>query len=134
MRLRQVHLDFHTGEHIPDVGREFNKEQFQEALKVGHVDSITAFSLCHYGCPSESGGSAWCFRRKTFLLARMEMWCALRWKSWNAIKWWRWSTKNRINGTFLGYDCKITQRNKELTNSGSCVTIPKHLEVPHIAG
>ena len=49
MRLRQVHLDFHTGEHIPNVGSQFNKEQFQEALKVGHVDSVTVFSKCHHG-------------------------------------------------------------------------------------
>lgn len=49
MRFRQIHLDFHTGENIPEVGQLFNKEQFQEALKIGHVDSITVFSKCHHG-------------------------------------------------------------------------------------
>ncbi|MBO7177324.1 MAG: beta-galactosidase, partial [Clostridia bacterium] len=49
MRFRQVHLDFHTSEHIPDIGKQFDKRQFQEALKTSHVDSITVFSKCHHG-------------------------------------------------------------------------------------
>ena len=49
MRYRQVHLDFHTSEKIKNIGKEFSKEQFQNALKAGHVDSITVFSKCHHG-------------------------------------------------------------------------------------
>jgi len=49
MNFRQVHLDFHTSEKIPGIGRKFNKQQFQEALKLGHVNSITLFSKCHHG-------------------------------------------------------------------------------------
>ncbi|MDO3411861.1 beta-galactosidase trimerization domain-containing protein [Saccharibacillus sp. CPCC 101409] len=49
MRLRQVHLDFHTSEHIPDIGRDFSRTQFQDMLKLGRVDSITLFSKCHHG-------------------------------------------------------------------------------------
>lgn len=49
MKLRQVHLDFHTSEHIPSVGEKFDKNQFQTALKAGYVDSITVFSKCHHG-------------------------------------------------------------------------------------
>ncbi len=49
MKFRQVHLDFHTSEHIPDIGAKFDKEQFQAALRAGHVDSITVFSKCHHG-------------------------------------------------------------------------------------
>jgi len=49
LRFRQVHLDFHTSQQIPAVGVKFNKRQFQEALKVGHVNSITVFSKCHHG-------------------------------------------------------------------------------------
>ncbi|MBQ3086369.1 MAG: beta-galactosidase trimerization domain-containing protein [Clostridia bacterium] len=48
LRKRQVHLDFHTNGTLP-VGKKFSKEQFQAALKVGHVDSITVFSKCHHG-------------------------------------------------------------------------------------
>lgn len=49
MKMRQVHLDFHTSEHIPGIGSSFNKVQFQNALKVGYVQSITLFSKCHHG-------------------------------------------------------------------------------------
>ncbi|MBQ7901098.1 MAG: beta-galactosidase trimerization domain-containing protein [Clostridia bacterium] len=49
MRYRQVHLDFHTSEHIKDVGKDFSRENFQQMLKIGHVDSITVFSKCHHG-------------------------------------------------------------------------------------
>ncbi|GIP29304.1 hypothetical protein J23TS9_44340 [Paenibacillus sp. J23TS9] len=49
MRFRQIHLDFHTSEHIPGIGKQFSKQQFQEMLKRGHVDSITIFAKCHHG-------------------------------------------------------------------------------------
>lgn len=48
LRKRQVHLDFHTNGTLP-VGKNFSKEQFQAALKLGHVNSITVFSKCHHG-------------------------------------------------------------------------------------
>ncbi len=57
MRFRQVHLDFHTSGLIPEIGERFDKKQFQQALKLGHVDSITVFSKCHHGWayhPSEA--------------------------------------------------------------------------------
>lgn len=46
---RQVHLDFHTSEFMEGVGENFNKKQFQEALQMGHVNSITVFGKCHHG-------------------------------------------------------------------------------------
>ena len=49
MRFRQVHLDFHTSEKVSGIGEKFSKEQFQSALKAGHVNSITVFSKCHHG-------------------------------------------------------------------------------------
>lgn len=49
MLFRQVHLDFHTSEKIDGIGKKFNKKQFQEMLKLGHVNSITLFSKCHHG-------------------------------------------------------------------------------------
>lgn len=42
-RFRQVHLDFHTSPDIPNIGAEFDKKEWQETLKLGHVDSITVF-------------------------------------------------------------------------------------------
>ncbi len=49
MNYRQVHLDFHTSEKIKGIGEKFDKKEFQEALKAGHVNSITVFSKCHHG-------------------------------------------------------------------------------------
>ncbi|MGN1096209.1 MAG: hypothetical protein ACI4QR_07445 [Eubacteriales bacterium] len=49
MKFRQVHLDFHTSEDVENVGSEFSREQFQNCLKLGHVDSVTLFSKCHHG-------------------------------------------------------------------------------------
>ena len=49
MNFRQVHLDFHTSELIEGIGSEFSKENFQKALRRGHVNSITLFSKCHHG-------------------------------------------------------------------------------------
>lgn len=46
---RQVHLDFHTSEAISGVGEKFSKKQFQEALKLGHVNQINVFAKCHHG-------------------------------------------------------------------------------------
>ena len=49
LRFRQVHLDFHTHGSIPGIGQKFAKEQFQQALQLGRIDSITLFSKCHHG-------------------------------------------------------------------------------------
>ena len=47
--FRQIHLDFHTSPLMPNVGSEFSEENFEEALKVGHISSITLFAKCHHG-------------------------------------------------------------------------------------
>ncbi|CAM3659678.1 MULTISPECIES: beta-galactosidase trimerization domain-containing protein [Saccharibacillus] len=49
MRFRQVHLDFHTSEAVPEIGRDFDADDFRQKLKLGRVDSITVFSKCHHG-------------------------------------------------------------------------------------
>lgn len=49
LSFRQIHLDFHTGKDIPGVGEDFKKEEFQQALQLGHVDSINIFAKCHHG-------------------------------------------------------------------------------------
>lgn len=49
LAYRQVHLDFHTSECIPGIGMAFDKKQFQDALKAGHVNSVTIFAKCHHG-------------------------------------------------------------------------------------
>lgn len=56
--LRQVHLDFHTSPHIPDVGREFDAREFAATMKRAHVNSVTVFAKCHHGMcyfPTKTG-------------------------------------------------------------------------------
>ena len=48
IRYRQVHLDFHTSEYIPDIAADFDKEEFAKTLEEAHVDSITCFARCHH--------------------------------------------------------------------------------------
>ena len=49
LRYRQIHLDFHTSEHIPAVGAAFDPADFVATLKAAHVNSITIFAKCHHG-------------------------------------------------------------------------------------
>ncbi len=46
---RQVHIDFHTSEHIPDVGAKFDAGKFVDTLKAAHVNSVNLFAKCHHG-------------------------------------------------------------------------------------
>ncbi len=58
LRSRQVHLDFHTSERMPGVGAGFDEKQFQKALKLGSVNSITVFAKCHHSWsyyPTQAG-------------------------------------------------------------------------------
>jgi hypothetical protein len=41
LRFRQIHLDFHTSEHIPGIGSDFDPEEFAATLERARVDSIT---------------------------------------------------------------------------------------------
>ena len=38
IRYRQVHLDFHTSEYIPDIAADFDKDEFAKTLEEAHVD------------------------------------------------------------------------------------------------
>jgi len=46
---RQVHLDFHTGPAVGDVGADFDAAAFARAMKRAHVNSVTVFAKCHHG-------------------------------------------------------------------------------------
>ncbi|MCF1713691.1 beta-galactosidase trimerization domain-containing protein [Flavihumibacter sp. RY-1] len=49
LRYRQVHLDYHTSELIPDVAQDFDPEEFASTLKKAYVNSVTVFGRCHHG-------------------------------------------------------------------------------------
>lgn len=46
---RQVHLDFHTSEHVPDIGKEFDADRFAAKLASAGVESVVLFAKCHHG-------------------------------------------------------------------------------------
>ena len=52
LRFRHIHLDFHTSEAIPGVGKDWDKAHFQDMLRLGRVNSINIFAKCHHG---------WCY-------------------------------------------------------------------------
>jgi hypothetical protein len=49
LRYRQIHLDFHTSEHIEGIGADFDPEEFAATLEKARVDSVTCFGRCHHG-------------------------------------------------------------------------------------
>lgn len=46
---RQIHLDFHTSERVPDVGARFDPAEFARTLNDAAVDAIVLFAKCHHG-------------------------------------------------------------------------------------
>jgi hypothetical protein len=46
---RQVHLDFHTSEHIPGIAEDFSAASFAKTVKDAHISSMTVFARCHHG-------------------------------------------------------------------------------------
>ncbi len=47
--FRQIHLDFHTSEEIPNVAAEFDPDAFARMLEEARVASVTCFARCHHG-------------------------------------------------------------------------------------
>ncbi|MFA6291687.1 MAG: alpha-amylase family protein [Victivallales bacterium] len=47
--FRQIHLDFHTGPNILDVGKDFDADAFADQLVEARVNSVTLFAKCHHG-------------------------------------------------------------------------------------
>lgn len=46
---RQVHLDFHTSEHIPGIGLKFDPDAFADTIASAHVEAMVLFAKCHHG-------------------------------------------------------------------------------------
>lgn len=49
MRMRQIHLDFHTSEAIAGIGSKFDPDEFGDRLLEARVNSITCFARGHHG-------------------------------------------------------------------------------------
>lgn len=46
---RHIHLDFHTSPLIPEIGADFDAEEFARTLSAAGVNSICVFAKCHHG-------------------------------------------------------------------------------------
>ena len=46
---RTIHLDFHTGPDVQNVGSRFDAEAFADTFAEAGVDSVTVFAKCHHG-------------------------------------------------------------------------------------
>ena len=46
---RMIHLDFHTGPAVTDIGKDFNADEFAQTFVDAKVDSVTLFAMCHHG-------------------------------------------------------------------------------------
>ena len=44
---RGIHIDFHTMPNVPDVGADFDADQFVATLRKAHVDFVNVF-VCQY--------------------------------------------------------------------------------------
>jgi len=47
--VRQIHLDFHTSPDIPDIGADFDIDEFTNTLSSAKVEAINLFAKCHHG-------------------------------------------------------------------------------------
>jgi hypothetical protein len=47
--FRHIHLDFHTSPLVPDIGKDFDPENFITTLQNAYVNSIAVFAKCHHG-------------------------------------------------------------------------------------
>ena len=54
IRYRQVHLDFHTSEYIPDIAADFDKEEFAKTFSKKKMEAI-----CHAGRNDRSYLDLW---------------------------------------------------------------------------
>ena len=48
-RYRQIHLDFHTSEHLATISGEFDAGAWAQMLPAAQVDSSTCFARGHHG-------------------------------------------------------------------------------------
>ena len=65
LRYRQIHLDFHTSEHIASVGAQFDAEAFAATLARAHMDSVPYFGHCEFILPQLKGHQRICLSYAT---------------------------------------------------------------------
>jgi len=118
--FRQIHLDFHTSPDIPDVGAEFDADEFAETLKRAHVNSVTVFARGHHGlCYYDTKIGPKHPALKGDLLGAQIKACHARgirtpayitvaWDEWAARNHPEWAARNRDGSMWLGGPLRAT--------------------------
>jgi len=127
---RQVHLDFHTSEYISDIGEKFDKRQFQDALKTGHVNQINVFAKCCHSWsyyPTQVGKIHPNLRFDLLgaeieacheIGVRCPIYYTVGWSTNDALTHPDWCARN-IDGSCIGvnYDCSANDTSPKPFNS-----------------
>lgn len=127
IQSRHVHLDFHTSEFIPNVGKDFDKKQFQEALKLGRVNNINVFAKCHHGyCyyPTKVGKIHPTMDPDFDLTGAMveaaneigvdaPIYITVGWSAYDAQEHPEWICRNR-DGSFQGFNYDVNEPNEKV--------------------
>ena len=111
---RQIHLDFHTSPHIPDVGADFDADEFAQTLADAHVNSVTVFAKCHHGMcyyPTQTGTRHPALNGRDLLGEQLEalhkrgirapIYTTIVWEEDAAARFPQWRQMRR-DGTFAG--------------------------------
>ena len=118
--FRQIHLDFHTSPDIPDVGAEFNADEFAQTLKDAHVSSVTVFArghhgLCYYDTKVGPKHPALTFDLLGEQVAachargiRTPAYVTVSWDEWSARNHPEWAARNRDGTMWLGGPLRAT--------------------------
>lgn len=111
---RQIHLDFHTSPHIPDVGADFDADEFAQTLVDARVNSVTVFAKCHHGMcyyPTQTGTEHPALNGRDLLGEQLEalhkrgirapIYTTIVWEEDAAARFPQWR-QFRKDGTFAG--------------------------------
>lgn len=111
---RQIHLDFHTSPFIPDVGADFDADEFAQSLVDARVNSVTVFAKCHHGMcyyPTKTGTQHPALKGRDLLGEQLEalhkrgirapIYTTIVWEEDAAARFPQWR-QMRKDGTFAG--------------------------------
>ncbi|MBT0957171.1 beta-galactosidase trimerization domain-containing protein [Alphaproteobacteria bacterium KMM 3653] len=131
LRYRQIHLDFHTSEDIPDIGAEFDAADFVKTLQDAHVDSVTVFARCHHGWgyyPSNVGPSHPNLARPD-LLGEMVTACRaanIETPIYITVQWDEYLARTHPEWRVMGATNRLQVPNKDDASAGGQLTATWH--------
>ncbi|MGH2460662.1 MAG: alpha-amylase family protein [Chloroflexota bacterium] len=111
---RQVHLDYHNSPLIPDVGRDFDADEFASTLAEARITSVTCFAKCHHGMsyyPTKVGVRHPGLRRD--LLGEQVEAChrrGIRVPAYLAVVWDEWAADHHADWLQMDRDGRVPGR------------------------